>query len=51
MLKGKYFFSLVSSEIEDHIIIKNKTINSSIQKGFTAKVPGCWVNMSVVWHK
>ena len=50
-VEGKIFFNLVSREIEDHIIIKNKTINSSIQKGFTAKVPGCWVNMSVVWHK
>ena len=49
-IEGKIFFSLVSSKIEDHLITKNKIINSSIQKGSMAKVQGCWEYVSVVWN-
>ena len=50
-VEEKIFFSIVSRKIDDHIITKNKIINSSIQKGSMAKVPGCWEHMYVVWDK
>ena len=50
-VEGKLFFSLLSRRLESHIITKNKIIDTSIQKGCVAKVPGCWEHMSVVWDK
>ena len=50
-IEGTIFFSLVSRKVEDHIITKNKIINSSVQKGCMAKVSGCWEHMSVVWDE
>ena len=48
-VEGKLFFSLVSKRLENHIITKNKIINTSIQKGCMEKVPGCWEHMSLAW--
>ena len=45
-IEGTIFFSLVSMKVQDHIITKNKIINSSVQKGCMAKVSGCWEHMS-----
>ena len=39
---GKLFFSLISKRIEDHILVKSKFIDASIQRGCMAEVPGCW---------
>ena len=50
-VEGKLFFSLISKRMEDHIIKKNKFINTSIQKGCMEKVPGCWEHMSIVWNE
>ena len=50
-VEGKLFFSLISKRIEDHILHKNKFINTSIQKGCMEKVPGCWEHMSLVWDE
>ena len=50
-VKGKLFFSLVSTKLEDHIITKNEIINSSIQKGCMSKVPGYWEHMFAVWEE
>ena len=50
-VEGKLFFSLVSKRMEDHIIHKNKFINTSIQKGCMEKVPGCWEHISLVWDE
>ena len=50
-VEGKLFFSLISKRLEDHIIHKNKFVNTSIQKGCMAKVPGCWEHMSLVWEE
>ena len=50
-VEGKLFFSLVSNRLENHIITNNKLINSSIQKGFMEKIPGCWEHMSMVWNE
>ena len=48
-VEGKLFFSLLSKQMEKHIIHNNKLINTSIQKGCMEKVPGCWEHMSMVW--
>ena len=37
--------------MEDHIIHKNKLINTSVQKGCMEKVPGFWEHMSLVWDE
>ena len=49
-VEGKLFFSLISSEIIQHVVDNNKLINQSIQKGCMPKVPGCWEHMSMVWE-
>ena len=48
-VEGKLFFSLVSKQLEQHIITNNKFVNTSIQKGCIEKIPGCWEHMSMVW--
>ena len=48
-VEGKLFFSLVSKRLETHLILSNKFINRSIQKGCMEKVPGCWEHLSMVW--
>ena len=50
-VEGKLFFTLISKRIEDYILVKNKLINVSFQKGCMAKVPGSWEHMSLVWDK
>ena len=50
-VEGKIFFSLLAKRLESHIIVKNKLINTSIQKGCISKVPGCWEHMSLVWNQ
>ena len=46
-VEGKFFFSLVWKWIEDHLLVKNKFINVSIQKRCMAEVPSCWEHMSL----
>ena len=41
--------SLISKCLEKHVIVKNKFIKISVQKGCIEKVPSCWEHMSVVW--
>ena len=48
-VEGKLFFSLISKRLVKHIITNSNLINSSIQKGCTDKVPGCWEHVSMVW--
>ena len=50
-VEGKLFFSLIAKRLEDHIIKKNKFVQTSIQKGCMEKVPGCWEHMSLVWEE
>ena len=50
-VEGKLFFSLIAKRFENHIIKKNKFIQTSIQKGCMEKVPGCWEHMSLVWEE
>ena len=50
-VEGKIFFSLLSRRMENHIIKKNKLINTSVQKGCISKLPGCWEHMSLVWEE
>ena len=48
-VEGKLFFSLISRNVEKHLISNNKFINKSVQKGCMEKVPGCWEHISMVW--
>ena len=48
-VEGKLFFSLVSKQLEKHIITNNKFVNTSVQKGCIERIPGCWEHMSMVW--
>ena len=48
-VEGKLFFSLISNQLTQHMV-KNKIINTSIQKGCMEKVPGCWEHMAMVWE-
>ena len=48
-VEGKIFFSLLSRRFFDHIVTKNKFINTSIQKGCMENVPGCWEHIAMVW--
>ena len=50
-VEGKLFFSLIAKRLETHIINQNKFINTSLQKGCIAKVPGCCEHMSLVWQE
>ena len=45
---GKLFFSLISKQLVKHVITNNNLINTSVQKGYTRKVSGCWEHMSMV---
>ena len=47
-VEGKPFFSFISKQLVKHIITNN-LINTSVQKGYMDKVPGCWEHMSIVW--
>ena len=42
---------MIAKRFENHIIKKNKFIQTSIQKGCMEKVPGCWEHMSLVWEE
>ena len=42
-------FSSVSN-VETHLILKNKFINISLQKCCMEKVAGCWEHLTIVWH-
>ena len=42
-------FSSVSN-VETHLIHKNKFINISLQKCCMEKVAGCWEHLTIVWH-
>ncbi|XP_057299099.1 uncharacterized protein LOC130629774 [Hydractinia symbiolongicarpus] len=48
-VEGKLFFSIFSRRLETHVIHNNKFINTSVQKGCMANVPGCWEHMSSIW--
>ena len=48
-VEGKLFFSMVSRRLSRHIILNNKFVNLSVQKGCMERVPGCWEHMSMVW--
>ena len=50
-VEGKLFFSLLARRLENHIIKKNKIINTSVQKGCISNLPGCWEHMSLVWEQ
>lgn len=50
-VEGKIFFSLLARRLENHILKKNKLINTAIQKGCISKLPGCWEHMSSVWEE
>ena len=47
-VEGKIFFGLIAKRLFHHIVVKNKLINTSMQKGCMEKTPGCWEHMSMV---
>ena len=49
-VQGKLFCSLISKHLEKHLIVNNKLINTSVQKGCIEKVPGCWECICTVWR-
>ena len=49
-MRANFFFSVISKGLENHLICNNKFINNSIQKACMEKVPGCWEDLSMVWH-
>ena len=49
-VEGKLFFSVLSKRVEKHIF-SNSFIDTSVQKGCMANIPGCWEHMSVVWDQ
>ena len=48
-VEGKIFFGLLARRLFHHIVLENKFINTSMQKGCMEKTPGCWEHMSMVW--
>ena len=48
-VEGKIFFGLIAKRLYDHIILKNKFIDTASQKGCMENTPGCWEHMSMVW--
>ena len=49
-VEGKLFFSLVSRRLYNHIVMRNKFIDTSVQKGCMDNIPGCWEHITVAWE-
>ena len=48
-VEGKIFFSLISKRFYRHIVVKNKFIDTSVQKGCMENIPGCWEHIAMTW--
>ena len=48
-VEGKIFFSLISKRFYRHIVVKNKFIDTSVQKGCMENIPGCWEHIAMIW--
>ena len=46
----KRFLSLVSKCLRTYLIHNSKFINNSIQEGCVENTPGCWKDLSMIWH-
>ena len=49
-VEGKLFWSLVSDKLYKYLVVENKFIDTSCQKGSIQKMAGCWEHMSMVWN-
>ena len=43
-------FSIISGRIFDHVVTKNKFIDTSVQKGCIENISGCWEHISSAWN-
>ena len=49
-VEGKLFWSLISNKLYKYLVVENKIIDTSCQKGSIQKMSGCWEHMSMVWN-